>query len=229
MASSNIQFDTIPASLRKPGKYFEFNARLALKTLPGNPQSLVIFAQQTATAASEPTRIFDIDTAGLLFGYGSQAYLMVLSAITANAYLDLTVVPLNDPEAGVAATATITLAGTAQENGVISAMIAGQYIAIPVKKDDTSVECAVQLAQAINTILAVPVVASVTESSVVTLTAKNKGTCGNQISIALHGQVPGINYTYTVLQGGQGEPNVTEALSQIFSGDYTIYCFGSCQ
>ncbi len=34
MASANIQFDEIRASIRKPGKYFEFNTKLAVRTLP---------------------------------------------------------------------------------------------------------------------------------------------------------------------------------------------------
>ena len=32
MASPNISFDSIPASIRKPGKYFEFNTKLAVRT-----------------------------------------------------------------------------------------------------------------------------------------------------------------------------------------------------
>ena len=30
-----IAFDNIPGSLRKPGKYFEFNLRMATRALPG--------------------------------------------------------------------------------------------------------------------------------------------------------------------------------------------------
>ena len=33
MASANVSFDNIPASIRKPGKYFEFNTKLAVRTL----------------------------------------------------------------------------------------------------------------------------------------------------------------------------------------------------
>ena len=41
MASPNISFDTLPASIRKPGKYFEFNTRLAVRTLPANVQRVL--------------------------------------------------------------------------------------------------------------------------------------------------------------------------------------------
>ena len=36
MASTNISFDQIPASIRKPGKYFEFNTTNAVRTLAAN-------------------------------------------------------------------------------------------------------------------------------------------------------------------------------------------------
>lgn len=38
MASTNISFDQIPASIRKPGKYFEFNTTNAVHTLAANSQ-----------------------------------------------------------------------------------------------------------------------------------------------------------------------------------------------
>lgn len=46
MPSENITFDLIPASIRKPGKYFEFNTKLAVRTLPGNRQTLLLIGQR---------------------------------------------------------------------------------------------------------------------------------------------------------------------------------------
>ena len=48
MASANVSFDNIPASIRKPGKYLEFNTKLAVRTLATNPQTVLIIAQKTA-------------------------------------------------------------------------------------------------------------------------------------------------------------------------------------
>jgi len=45
-----IQFDQIPSSIRKPGKYFEFNTRLAVRTLPQNRQKLLIIGPLLASA-----------------------------------------------------------------------------------------------------------------------------------------------------------------------------------
>ena len=48
MASPNISFDTLPSSIRKPGKYFEFNTKLAVRTLPSNAQTLCLIGQRLA-------------------------------------------------------------------------------------------------------------------------------------------------------------------------------------
>lgn len=229
MASPNIQFDAIPVTIRKPGKYFEFTTRLAVRTLPGNPQSLLIIAQQTGTEPCEPRRIFDADTAGLLFGFGSQVHSMVLAAMHANPYLDLTVLPLVDPTDGLAAIGVVTPSGEAQSSGVVSITIAGETISIALTKDNTPSDCAVTLAQAINLVETLPVIASVTESGVLTLTAKNKGTCGNAITVFVQSSVPGMKCTLTPMAGGEGEPDFQAALAKVFSGDYTIYCVGTTQ
>ena len=53
MASKNISFDQIPSSIRKPGKYFEFNTKLAVRTLPQLYQKLLVLAQRMG-AVIEP-------------------------------------------------------------------------------------------------------------------------------------------------------------------------------
>ncbi len=55
MASKNISFDQIPSSIRKPGKYFEFNTKLAVRTLPNNKQRMLIAGQRLKTFV-EPAR-----------------------------------------------------------------------------------------------------------------------------------------------------------------------------
>lgn len=44
MAETNIEFDTIPTSIRQPGVYTEYNARNAVSTLPTNEQNVLIVA-----------------------------------------------------------------------------------------------------------------------------------------------------------------------------------------
>jgi len=71
MASENISFDNIPSSIRKPGKYFEFNTRLAVRTLPNNKQRMLIVGQRTSAgtvAEKVPTRVFSDKEAEVYFG-----------------------------------------------------------------------------------------------------------------------------------------------------------------
>lgn len=44
MDETNIDFDNIPTSLRKPGVYTEYNSRNAVSTLPTNEQNVLIVA-----------------------------------------------------------------------------------------------------------------------------------------------------------------------------------------
>lgn len=114
MASPNISFDSIPSSLRKPGKYFEYNAKLAVRSLPTNLQRVLIVAQLRATGtavANTVVQVFDSETAATLFGRGSQAHRMVKAALKANRYAQLFVLPVADSGTGVAATATVTVTG----------------------------------------------------------------------------------------------------------------------
>jgi phage tail sheath gpL-like len=55
MSSPNIAFDTIPAGLRKPGQYFEFNTRMAQSSLPGASAKVMLIGQKMQTPAAWPT------------------------------------------------------------------------------------------------------------------------------------------------------------------------------
>lgn len=72
MASENISFDQIPSSIRKPGKYFEFNTKLAVRTLPQNRQEMLITAQRLAAfiegASVEGAGLNDLTSGGTFTG-----------------------------------------------------------------------------------------------------------------------------------------------------------------
>lgn len=210
MASTNISFDQIPASIRKPGKYFEFNTTNAVRTLAANSQKMLIIAQKAedSDAPLVPVQIYDDATAGALFGYGSQAQLMVQAAIRAYQYLDLSVLPVPPDEAGVAAAS-----------------------------QDTAPNVLDELAAALNAEQSLPVSATVVTPEdpdgegeqvapppYLTLTAKNKGTIGNKITLSSSCTAPGLTATVTKMSGGQKDPDITEALAAVFGADYTLYC-----
>ncbi|MHB2082142.1 phage tail sheath C-terminal domain-containing protein [Pseudomonas asiatica] len=66
-----VSFDTIPASIRKPGVYMEFNTSLAVRTLPTNAQHicLVVPLEAGATAVeNEPAQVYSAVEAKAAFG-----------------------------------------------------------------------------------------------------------------------------------------------------------------
>lgn len=227
MASPNISFDQIPSSVRKPGKYFEFNTKLAVRTLPGNPQKILLVGQRLASAGAsaigvlEPVDVFSDVDAAVYFGYGSIAHLMVKAAITANAYAQLTVIALDDAAAGVAATGKVSVTGPATAVGTMSLTIAGQRVDIAIDNGATAAQIATKLVAAIAAIPALPVNASAAQGEV-TLTAKHKGAAGNGIALSASVRASGVGTVVTAMAEGQNDPDLGPALAAMFAAGHNI-------
>jgi phage tail sheath gpL-like len=89
----SIDFDTIPASIRKPGAYFEFNTKLAVRTLPTNKQSICLIVPLGAEATAQPhvpIQFYSAAEAGKLFGPVAEE--MAAAAITAYRYVAISAV-----------------------------------------------------------------------------------------------------------------------------------------
>lgn len=227
MASKNISFDQIPSSIRKPGKYFEFNTKLAVRTLPNNKQRMLIIGQRLASgsvAALFPTEIFSDRQAAEYFGYGSIAHLMAKAAIKANPYLDLTVITLDDKQTAVAATGSVIIGGQATSSGSIKLYVANKTVEIGIAMGDTSTAVAARLNAEIAKYPDLPVTAAVNSAnqSKIDITAKNAGTIGNQINIAYEVSAKGVTATVTPMSGGSTDPDITDALSVVFPEHYNI-------
>lgn len=228
MASPNISFDSIPTSIRKPGHYFEFNTRLAVRTLPGNLQRVLLVGQRlanatgpTAVPAGVAVEVFSDVDAAVHFGEGSIAHRMVKAAITANPYVQLTVIAVDDDDAAVAATGTITIAGTASRAGTLSVRIAGQTVRVAVESGDTVGTAATRLADEINAAGGLPVTAMAAQG-VVTLTAKHKGAEGNNIKVAAVATAAGQTVTIGAMEGGTTDPDLDDALAAAFAAGHNI-------
>jgi len=226
MASENISFDTLPSSIRKPGKYFEFNTKLAVRTLPANIQKMLIVAQRTAAGTQDPLTVVQVYSdaeAAEYFGVGSLAHLMCRAAIKANAYLHLSVIGIDDDEAGIAATGTIAVTGPSTGIGVVEAQIGSQTVQIAVSLADTAAAIAAELANKINGYPSLPVTAAVAEG-VVTLTARNKGAAGNCIPVYATSATDGVTVAATAMTSGAVDPDITEALATVFADGHHIIC-----
>ncbi|HAG2521318.1 TPA: phage tail protein [Salmonella enterica] len=227
-----IAFDTIPGSIRKPGVYMEFNTRMAVNTLPGNEQTLLIIAPMLPTGSATPLNavgVFSDDEAGVLFGYGSLAHLMAKAAIDANAYLQLQVIGLEDDAAGVAATGTLTLTGPATGSGTLSLWVGNTCIHVAASTGDTADMLYQTLAAAVNAEQALPVTASVTSTgqapttvTTLTLTARQKGAWGNDIVLQTACTAPGVTTTLSAMTGGAVNPDIQPALDAVFAAGHHI-------
>ena len=133
-----------------------------------------------------PLRVcFGVNQVGQPFGRGSILHNMAQAWFKGNRVTEAWFIGLDDAGGSVAATFTITVTGTATENGSVFLYIAGRRIVVPVVSGDVQNT----IAASINTAIAasefaseLPVTAGVV-ANVVTLTARNGGTQGNAIDV----------------------------------------------
>jgi len=224
MGSENISFDSIPSTIRKPGAYFEFNTTLAVNSLPANVQPTLIIAQRIAAgsvAALVPTRVYSTADAATYFGRGSLAHRMVMAALRANPYMDLTVCALDDG-AGAAAAGTVTFATVPTGSGVATLYIGNDKVEIAIASGDTVTVIAAALAAAINNLSDLPVTATAA-LGVVTLAAKNKGLVANQIDLEAS-ITANIATTVAVVTMATGtiDPDIQDALDKVYASQYSL-------
>ncbi|QHP82396.1 phage tail protein [Pectobacterium odoriferum] len=224
MASPNVEFYEIGSSIRKPGKYFEFNTRLAVRTLPSNQQKVLLVAQMLSSGTATPlnaVNVFSDEEAATLFGRGSMAHLMAAEAIGCNSYLQLQIIGVSDAGAATAATGALTLTGTATASGTVSAFVGVTRVDVAVSADDTAATVAAALNTAIAQKTVLPVTATVT-TGVVTLTAKNKGLAGNDITLRIASTATGLTAAATSMTGGDIDPDIAPALAAVFAAGHNI-------
>lgn len=224
MSSPNISFETIPSSIRKPGAYAELNTKLAVRTLPSNKQRLLLLGQRLANPAvlaGQAVKVFSDAEAAGFFGRGSVLHLMVKAAIAANRYVEITAVGLDDAGTATAATATITFAGTATTAGVATARIAGVPIEMGVASQQTAAASATSMAALINAQTDLPMTAAVA-GAVITLTARNKGTVGNDVAVEVASTAAGLTVSASQATGGAVDPDITNVLAGLFAASEEI-------
>lgn len=219
-----IAIKTIPASTRKPGKYFEYDTRLAVRNLPANPQKVLLVGQRLAAgsvAELVPTEIYSDADAKEFFGAGSQLHLMAQAAIRANPYVFLSAIALDDAVAGVAATGSVVITGPATGPGVAHLWIGDQKVEAAVATGDTATDIGSALENASGKIPSLPVTVTALAGTL-TLTAKNKGTVGNGVGIAFESTAAGVTGAVTDMSNGASDPDIKKALDAVAAVRYHI-------
>lgn len=220
----SITYNDIPANNLYPIFATEFGGSMTAKTGP-MPWKNLIVGQPLRSKMSENgslTLITSDEQADALFGAGSQLSLMVKAFRKNTKTSELWALPVADNNSSAAATGTLTftVAGsevtpTLKENGVFRLMISGQSCPVNVAVGDSAAAVATKVAAAIEAKTSLPVSATAATSSV-TLTAKNKGSCGNGLDIRWnHNQgemLPeGLTVALTAMAGGGTDPQYETA------------------
>ncbi|MBV7262562.1 phage tail sheath subtilisin-like domain-containing protein [Photobacterium sp. WH24] len=200
----------IPNDIRVPLFYMEFDNSNANKGIATQQHKILAFGQMTTGTATalEQYRITNDDQAKALFGADSMLAAMVLKLRQSNNYTELWAMPVAEPTGGAAATATLTVTGSAAQAGTLALMVAGQRVHVGVSQGDAAAAVATSIASAINAVATMPVSASA-NAGTVTLTAKWKGLTGNDIDVRLNyydtDQTPaGLAVVCNTLSGGAG-------------------------
>lgn len=213
-------FNDIPAQLRLPGAYIEFDSRLA-----GNSAfqgKLLIIGQRLAVgerAALDLDRVTSAEQAERYFGRGSMLAEMLRASLSAEPYLETWAIALDDDGAGVAAAGSLTVTGPATRAGTLSLYIAGYRIRVGVATGDTAEAIAQAIVDAIGEDDRLPVTAAVdgVTLSKVNLTARWAGATGNDIDVRLSARgedtVQGVTVAITAMAGGSGNPNLADAIA----------------
>lgn len=225
-----ISFNQIPAGIRVPLFYAEFDNSRAVQGSPTQPHKvLMIGPRLSAGTVAElvPTLITSPEQAKEAFGVGSILADMAEKFLEGNRTQPLTCVGLNDDASGVAATGKITFTGTPTKVGVISFMIGGRNIRVSVSLSSTPASLATALAAAIQAETRCVVSAAVngTNNFEVDLTAKNDGTHGNEIDVRhsyFDGEVipTGVGVAITAMADGAANPDVDDVWPVIGDTQY---------
>jgi phage tail sheath gpL-like len=215
-----MDFNTIPNDNYIPLAYIEFDSTRAQSGLALGSYTLLVLGQRLPAGtvlAGVPTPIPSAALAEQYFGRGSMLASMLAAVKKANPNTSVVAIALDDAPAAVAASGTITFTGAATQAGTLNLYIAGTKVPVLVNSGDAPAAIATAVAAAIaaNTQLPVTAVAAL---GVVTLTAVNKGLCGNDVDVRLNyytgEQTPaGVDVALVAMSAGTSNPDMSTAIA----------------
>ena len=230
-----ISFNSIPSSWRVPLVMAEFDNSQADQGPALLAYRALIIGQKTAggsIAANALQAVTSADQVRGLAGPGSQLHRMAKAWFSNNKVTEVWIGALADDGAGAAATGTLTVTGPATATGTLALYVHGVAVPVAVTSSDAASAIATNIAAAINANADLGVTASAA-TSVVTVTAKNKGTCGNSIDLRLNyldgdATPAGVAVAIVAMASGATDPSLTSLIAamgdtwfQIIAHPYT--------
>ena len=186
------------------------------------PQRAIIVGQgaTASTYSTTKAQYFDAFSVGQAYGFGSPVHLAALQLLPTNGdgvgTIPVTVYPLDDDGAGVAAAGDITpTVGTivqASYKVVVNNIESEPFV---VEVGDAVADVIDKMVTAVNAVVEMPVIAS-DGTTTLDLACKWKGSSGNDLYLEVTGRTDaGMTWAYTQPTGGLNNPDVTTATDQI--------------
>lgn len=220
-----ISFNAIPIDLRTPGQFVEIDNSRAVGGLPVAQHKILVIGQRLSTgqvAAGTLVQVLTAADAETMFGRGSMLAAMFAELKHVNPHTSAWAVALDDDGGGVQATGSVKFGGAVTAAGALNLYIAGKRVRVSIAAAETSSATAAKVAAAINAQSDLPVTAVVdgVDNTKVNITARHKGTAGNDIDLRVNhfqGEAlpTGMTVTITPMATGATNPDVAAAIAAI--------------
>ena len=228
----SIGFNEVPANLRVPFVYAEFDNQNAVQGPSLQPYKILMMGPMLGTgtkAALSLNLVTSFDQAKTYFGAGSLVSEMTRAFFDNNSSNELYVVPLEDAGGGVVAAGSMLLGGAASAAGTLKIYIAGKVVSVAVAAGDALADV---ISEAVDIITADDeyLVAAAINGGVpeqIDFTAKNKGTPGNKIDIRMNyfdgDETPGgLTTTITPMAAGATNPDLATVFATLDETQYIL-------
>jgi phage tail sheath gpL-like len=218
----SIQFNQIPVNWQVPGVYAEVDNSGAVQGTPAQRKPVLLVGMRTSAGTIAEAIVKPITAASqgiTYFGQGSQLAHMIERFIQTNPNAELYAVALDEDAAGVKATCTLTVTGTATEDGTIALLVGGRKVNVGVTNGDVQNAIGAAIDDALDLEADLAVTAADVDN-VVTLSARHKGVYGNSLSVQhsyYTGQkLPaGVALAITAFASGATDPDIADAIAAI--------------
>lgn len=224
-----VQFAQVPASVRVPGTYVEFDASRAQQGLGTQAYRILVLGQMLSTGSADaltPLELYDADGAAAAFGHGSMLHAMAGALFANDKSVRAVFVGLEDAVGATKSTGTVTVTASSPKGGTVYLYVGGRRFAVAVTTASTASSIASSIAAAVNADTAAQVTASAT-AAVVTLTAKQAGTIGDLIDVRQNHRTDeqspaGVSLAIVAMGSGGGVVDVGDAIAAIGDTQYHV-------
>lgn len=234
-----VSFNAIPSNILEPFVAIEFDSSLAQSGPQIQPYRGLIVGQRlvagtvpliTGSTSTAPKLVTSAEQASSFFGSGSIAHRMARAWLAANRVTELWVCGVADAAASTAAAYTITVTVTTAVAGTIFLYVCGELVTVGVTSGQSANSIAAAINTAINAAVGLPVTSTVS-TNVVTVTARNTGTCGNSIDLRVNYQAGetlpiGVTLAFAQSVTGATDPTIADVLAAIGDTWFNRFAFG---